>query len=59
MSMFIQNNSIPRVFVQPPGTYNVQLNQGRTTGLKTMAFKSPMVDRIANTRPSCGACGKH
>jgi hypothetical protein len=59
MSMFITNNNLPRVPAQYYATYNAQVNQGRVTGLQTMAFKSPMIDRIANSKPSCGACGKH
>jgi hypothetical protein len=59
MSMFITNNSLPRIPVQAYSSYNAQVNQGRRAGLQTMAFKSPMIDRIANAKPSCGACGKH
>jgi len=59
MSMFITNNALPRIPIQANGTYNAQVNQGRRAGLQTMAFKSPMIDRIANAKPSCGACGKH
>ena len=51
MNMFIQNTNLPRIpFQQLPA---------RPAGLKTMTFKSPMIDRIANAKPSCGACGKH
>jgi hypothetical protein len=57
--MFITNNALPRIPIQANGTYNAQVNQGRRAGLQTMAFKSPMIDRIANAKPSCGACGKH
>ena len=59
MSMFIQNNNLPRLPIQPPINNNSLATQARVVGLKTMSFKSPMIDRIANSRPSCGACGKH
>ena len=54
MSMFIQNTNLPRIPVQ-----QLPASQVRPVSLKSMAFKSPMIDRIANAKPSCGACGKH
>lgn len=59
MSMFIENINLPRVPIQPPVSNNVLTTQTRAVGLQTMSFKSPMIGRIANSRPSCGACGKH
>jgi len=62
MTMFIQNNNLPHIPIQHSisnNINNVSANQKRVVGLKTMAFKSPMIERIANSRPSCGSCGKH
>ena len=61
MSMVIQNTSLPRVAFRPPSNYNAQVNQGQKQmgGLMSMAFKAPMIDRIAGLKPGCGACGKH
>ena len=54
MNMIIQHTSLPRIpFQQLPAS------QARSVSLKPMAFNSPMISRIANARPSCGACGKH
>jgi len=72
MSMVIHNNNLPRVPVMPQASYNAQINQGSGSGsgsrstvpankngaLMNMAFKAPMVDRIAGLKPGCGACGK-
>jgi hypothetical protein len=61
--MFIQNNNLPNIHNQHSISNNNNLsaiaNQKRVVGLKTMSFKSPMIERVANSRPSCGACGKH
>jgi len=66
MSMVIHNNNLPRVPVMPQASYNAQINQGsrssvpanKNGALMNMAFKAPMVDRIAGLKPGCGACGK-
>ena len=61
MSMVIQNTNLPRTAFYSPASYNAQVNQGvrQKTGLMNMAFKAPMIDRIAGLKPGCGACGKH
>jgi hypothetical protein len=61
MNMVIQNTALPRVFVRQAGSYNAQVNQGQKQmgTLMNMAFKAPMIDRIAGLKPGCGACGKH
>jgi len=56
MNMFIQNNGTPRIVIGQP-----RLNQGaqQRTNLMNMAFKAPIIDRIAGLKPGCSACGKH
>jgi hypothetical protein len=53
MSMVIQNTNLPRTAFYSPASYNAQVNQGvrQKTGLMNMAFKAPMVDRIAGLKP--------
>ena len=61
MNMVIQNNPLPRIAVRPLGSFNAQVNQGprNAAALMKMAFKAPMIDRIAGLKPGCGSCGKH
>jgi hypothetical protein len=61
MNMVIQNTSLPRISVRPAGSYNAQVNQGQrqVSTLMSMAFKAPMIDRIAGLKPGCSSCGKH
>jgi hypothetical protein len=61
MNMVIHNSPLPRIAVRPLGSFNAQVNQGPRTAsaLMKMAFKAPMIDRIAGLKPGCGSCGKH
>lgn len=63
MGMQIQNSRLPVVAIKPLAntSYNTRVNVGaqRTGALLNMAFKAPMVDRIAGLKPGCSACGKH